>query len=279
MPVSPDTAELIGFQKAEFGQCARLRSHVLRWQAAAMMAAALSAMIQIPAALYVLSILTLIAAVAAFFCNHSLSTSREHAEKLRRATMLIGGLGLNLSGAELLELRQGGSASIETAQQLADSNYFVSDKPLGASRLVDMLEESAIWTANLSRYAARETWIFFLAMASVLICALLAAILFSSPTEWQIGARIVVAILIGLFTVDFLGAALAYNDANRVALRVVDRLQKYKETSPTTEQILVIFGDYNYAVQNMPPFPKGLYHRYEKRLNEEHRMFLTGPNQ
>jgi len=91
------------------------------------------------------------------------------------------------------------------------------------------------------------------------------------------GARVIIAILLGLLTADFLGAALNYSSTRQEALRTIDRLQKYKHGSGSLEQILIVFGDYNSAVEAMPPFPNGLYDRHEKRLNEDYRLFLTGP--
>ena len=85
------------------------------------------------------------------------------------------------------------------------------------------------------------------------------------------------AILASLLSADFLGAAISYGGARDAARRTVDRLQPYKAGVPALEPVMLILGDYNSAVESMPPFSSGLYPRHEKRLNEEYRMFLTGP--
>jgi len=157
MPVSDEVGKLIGFQKAEFNHCAKLRSKILKLQTAAVVFGILSVVIQFSTVLYVLAVLTLLVSFYSFYLAHRLSDSRAHAERLRRSTMIIGALDLNLPGAEMIELRQGGHAKAQEAQRLADPDYFASEKPPGTERLVDMFEESAIWTANLSRFAAQET--------------------------------------------------------------------------------------------------------------------------
>jgi hypothetical protein len=191
--------------------------------------------------------------------------------------MLVGGLGLKLTGAELLELSRDGNASPAEAKRLVDPAYFASKKPPGVPRLVDMLEESAIWTTNLAKIAAQEAWLIFGGTCLVLLLTLLAAATFVSSSEWQLGARIVMAILASLLSADFFGAGMSYGSARDSAKRVVDRLQQYKGTTPPLEPVMLILGDYNSAVESMPPFSSGLYPRHEKRLNEEYRMFLTGP--
>jgi hypothetical protein len=277
MAMQPEVLTLIGCQKAEFNHAAFLRTWVLRTQTAIAALAAITIPITSAIFLYVAAVIALVLGGVWFYLWNELSASRAHAERLRRTTILVGGLGFSMAGAELMELARDGKASQAEAKRLVDPNYFASTKPPGVARLIDMLEESAIWTANLAKIAALEAWLFFGGFFVLLLLALLAAAVLTSPSEWQLGARIVMAILVSLLSADFLGSALSYDGARQTARRVVDRLQLHKGAAPSLEAVMLIFGDYNSAVEAMPPFSRGLYPRHERRLNEEYKMFLTGP--
>lgn len=268
---------LVGCQKAEFNHAARLRTWVLRTQIAITLIAAITIPVKCDIVLYVSAVVSLLLGALWFYLWTELSSSRAHAERLRRTTLLVGGLDFQLSGAEMLELCREGNAPKAEAERLVDPNYFASARPSGPGRLVDMIEESAIWTANLAKIAAQEAWLVFGGTIVVLLLALFSAAIFVAPSEWQLGARIVMAILLSLLSADFLGAAMSYGGAREAAKRVIDRLQPYKDGQASLEPIMIILGDYNSAVEAMPPFSSGLYPRHEKRLNDEYRMFLTGP--
>lgn len=275
--MQPEVLTLIGCQKAEFNHAARLRTWVLRTQVAIALLAAATIPVKSDAVLYIAAVLALLLAGVWLYLWTQLAASRSHAERLRRTTMLVGSLGVQLSGAELLELSREGNAPEAEAKRLVDPNYFASQKPVGVMRLVDMLEESAIWTANLAKIAAVETWLLFGGFFIVAMLALLTASVFAPPSAWQLGARILMTILASLLSADFLGAAMSYEAARQAARRTVDRLQLHKGPAASIERVMLIFGDYNSAVEAMPPFSSGLYPRHEKRLNQEYKMFLTGP--
>jgi len=277
MSIQPEILTLIGCQKAEFNHAAALRTWVIRTQTVIAALAAATIPVKSDVALYVVAVIALGLGVVWLYLWKELGESRGHAERLRRTTMLVGGLGITLGGAETLELSREGKAPHKEVKRLIDPEYFASKKPPGVPRLVDMLEESAIWTANLARIAAQETWLLFGGSIVVLLLVMLAAAAIGQPSEWQLGARIIMAILASLLSADFLGAAMSYGGAYQAAKRTVDRLQLYKGASPALEPVMLVFGDYNSAVESMPPFSKGLYQRHEKRLNEEYKMFLTGP--
>lgn len=275
--MQPEVLTLIGSQKAEFNHASRLRTWVLRLQTAIAALAAITIPVQDDLPLYVAAVVALVLAVVGFFLWRELSASRGHAERLRRTTMLIGGLGFTIAGADLLELTRDGKAPEAEAKRLIDPKYFASDKAVGVDRLVDMLEESAIWTANLAKIAAQEAWMVFGGLILLTLMALFVAAAVASPSDWQLGARIVMAILASLLSADFLGSAMGYGEAHLAAKRTVDRLQRHKDANSSLEPVMLIFGDYNAAVEAMPPFSKGLYPRHENRLNAEYKMFLTGP--
>ncbi len=274
---APDVLSLIGSQKAEFNHAAALRTWVLRVQMAIGALAAATVWVTADAWLYLAALLALVLAGVWLYLFLELTASRAHAERLRRATLIAGGLGVSLDGAELFELSNDGRAPKSEARRLVDPDYFASMKPPGVPRFVDMLEESAIWTANLASFAARETWLVFGLLFAATLIALFSGVVFIAPERWALVARVFFAMLVVLASADFLGAAVSYDRARHDILRIIDRLQRHKEAVGSLERVMVIFADYNSAVESMPLFSGGLYPRHQKRLNEEYKMFLTGP--
>jgi hypothetical protein len=274
---SPDVLSLVGSQKAEFNHASRLRTWVLRLQLAIGALGGVTVFLTSERWLYLAAIAALVLAGIWLWLSLELSASRSHAERLRRATMIAGGLGMTLEGAEMFELANDGRASKAKAKRLNDPSYFASMAPPGVRRFADMLEESAIWTTNLAGIAYREACVVFGLSFAVTLVALFSGLVFTDATRWQQVARVFFAMLVVLLSADFLGAAIGYDRAGREARRIVDRLQRHKGAGAALEGLMIIFADYNSAVEAMPLFSSGLYPRHEKRLNEEYKMFLTGP--
>lgn len=275
-PIS-NILSLIGSQKAEFNHAARLRTWVLRVQMVVGLMGAVAVFITADRWLYLAAILAVVLAALWLYLSAELATSRAHAERLRRATMIAGGLGISLDGAEMMELSAGARAAKSEAKRLVDPDYFASMAEPGVRRFVDMLEESAIWTLNLAGIAARETWVVFGLSAFITLVALFSSVAFTDLTAWESVVRVFFAMLVVLLSADFLGAAINYDSARQAARRVVDQLQRYKTPEASLERVMVVFADYNSAVESMPLFSHNLYPRHQKRLNDEYRMFLTGP--
>jgi len=194
--------KLIGAQKAEFNFASRKRTWVIRVQIAIALLTAFCVPITSDYALYAAALLSMILVGVWFWLAEGLTASRAHAERLRRASVIAGGLGIEISGAEYIELMRDGMASDSEKERLVDPDYFASRLSPGPQRMAEMLEESAIWTANLAKIAARETWLIFGGTSIVLVFALLGAAMVVSITQWQLGARAVGIILSGILSAD-----------------------------------------------------------------------------
>ncbi|WP_372399825.1 hypothetical protein ABMY26_33740 [Azospirillum sp. HJ39] len=268
---------LVGCQKAEFNHASRLRARIIVTQLIMAFLGAITIPMSSDVLLFTITIIALILSAFWFYLSRELSSSRSHAERLRRTTMLVIGLGLQISGAELLELAREGTASRDEAKRLIDPEYFSSNKLPGTHRFIEMMEESAIWTTNLAKYAARESWLLFFGAIILMIAALFFAIVILSSSDLQLGARILMVVLASLLSADFLGSAIGYQEARIATQRVIDKIQVQKKSEPSINHLMLLFSEYNSAVEAMPLFSSGLYHRHERRLNEDYRMFLTGP--
>ncbi|MBX3480824.1 MAG: hypothetical protein KF842_10505 [Caulobacter sp.] len=274
---TPDVLALIGCQKAEFDHASKLRTWTLRLQALIGLVAAGTIFVKSDTWLYIAAVFALALALLWLALWLELGASRGHAERLRRATLIVGGLGVALDGAEAFELANDGKAPKSEAKRLVDPEYFASKSHPGTNRLIEMLEESAIWTTNLAGIACRETWLMFGGFVALATVTLLSSAALIDQSGWELAARAVFAVLAVLLSADFLGAAASYGRAQRGTARIVDKLQRHKGQNPSVETIILILGDYNSNVESMPTFSSGLYPRHQRRLNEQYNMYLTGP--
>lgn len=271
-----DALSLVGRQKAEFNYAASVRTWIVRTQVGIGIIGAVSVFVSQDSATYVVSLLGIVLAGIWLLLTIRHAKCRGHAERLRRTTLIAGGLGVTVAGDEAFELSTMGCASDQEAARLVDPNYFATAQPAGTARLREMVRESAIWTATLARIASGETWLLFGGLAVVGLGLLLSSILFLTLGKWVLLARVIFAFLVVVFSVDLLGAAIAYGDASIGARRIIDRLERTPKGSGELEQLMIVVSDYNSVVEAMPLFPRGLYGRHQKRLNEQYKLYLTG---
>jgi hypothetical protein len=227
--------------------------------------------------LYVAAAVTLMLTALWVWLSYQLASSRAHAERLRRTTLIAGGLGIQLSGTEVIELLSDGNTSDEKAAELADPAYFASDAPPGPLRLAAMLNESANFTVVLAGMAAKESWLFFLVGLVITAAVVMVAVGLEDPTAATVAARMAFTAAAVLLTQDFLGAAIGYSRARAGIRRTLDRLEPQLSGQPSLERLMMLFGEYNAAVETMPLFRNGLFLNNASWLNEKYRLFLTGP--
>ena len=271
----PDVLSLIGRQKAEFQLAAKLRTRVLQVQVVIGLLGVATVFTANDTLLYAAAVIGLVLALVWLGLTIRMAEVRSHAERIRRATMIAGGLGITLDGAEMLELANDGRASQADADKLHDPNYFATKAPAGVFRLVEMLEESAIWTTNLSKVAAREAWWTFGASVVVTLLALFGGLTFFKISQVQTVGRVFFAMLVVLLSADFLGSAISYGRVRHETQRVIDRLQRLKAQGTTLEAAMIVFADYNAAVEEAPVFSKGLYPLHAARLKADYQRYVA----
>jgi len=265
---------LVGRQRAEFQHASKLRTWSLRLQLAIGILGICSVVVTNDVWLYILAVSGLASAALWLWLANETIETRAHAERIRRATMIAGGLGVVFDSVELLELANDGRASQAQADKLHDANYFSSARSVGVLRFLEMLEESAIWTTNLAKVAARETWgIFGISIIVVVFIVFCGLALFPIRQE-LIALRAFFAISAVILSTDFLGTAVSYDRARRETQRTIDRVQRLKETGASIEAAILIFAEYNAAVEGAPVFSNGLYPRHSKSLNAEYDKYF-----
>lgn len=258
---------LVAAQRAGFAAGGRKRTLILRVQLAMGAVAAASIWLDTPLAGYLLAGAAAALAVVWQCLNFQYVTIRTNADKVRRATVIAAGLGVDIAPTEWREIFSSSQLSEAEIAAHVDETYFASKAPPGPLRMAQMLEESAYWTKSMASYAAKEMWLLFSLVTLAIIVAVALSIMLVSRPEAMVLARLVSIVLITLMANEFLGAAIAYTQVAIGLPAIEQRLAANQKTGCDQPELHLIFGDYNNMVEAMPVFPAGLYPRHSVDLN------------
>ena len=203
----PEAHELVGLQRAEFSRAAYVQSIIFIIQIVIAILAGVAVFVSAPLVGYVAGTCTAVLAVVWAWLTWLLENSRSQAERARRATMLIEGLGVNLSPKEMVELRAGFTVSPEAGQLKQDPTFFDSSRPSGEARLADMLEESAFWSGSLMRTCSHRMWAVFIGYFGLAIVLLIVIVEFGKASVAQKIAELFCVVITFLMSTDVLGSA------------------------------------------------------------------------
>jgi hypothetical protein len=187
------------------------------------------------------------------------------AERGRRAVMLIGGLGLNVTGKPFTDLLLQFTVSEEEGKKHEDKEYFKAYGPPSFSRLAMMLEESAFWTKHLYDKSAVYYWILFSAGLIISIVGLLLMPAISNNSSSILVAQMFCLLLTWLITGNVFTSALSYTSAARAVDDIEHRLNKAEAID---KDMFLILGDYNAIVQDAPIIPTSIYMKNCDKLNQ-----------
>lgn len=258
--------QLIGLHRAELDKAAVFQRCILVVQGVQMFAAVTSVFVTDVTAAYVFALISAGAAGVWMWLWKTFKESRGLAERVRRLTLVAGGLGMRISDVELLEIKSSFSVSEAEADRLADPNYYDVAADAGPSRLAGMIEQSAFWSAFLLRKSVKQT-LWYLGSSLACIVLLFASIPFLEGDAALAGARVACAALIYSLSTDFLGAVLSYRNAANEVEQVKTRIQTARAKGFPLPDVLTIMGDYNAAVEGAPMFALGVYKKHNERLN------------
>jgi len=260
--------KLVAVQRYEFSRAARLDLIVFILQTVTAVLAVLS--VALPQGLLsgVLAPTSLGVIVAAFWFNHQSRLHRIISEKARRATLLVGGLGLALSQTEIRRLTSATGASPEELMDMHDPTFFATAEGPGVKRATDMLEESAFWSTYLFRASGdRVQWWMAIAVSMTAICFLLALQVFhSADTSLQV--KFFSAIASSIVSIEFLTRCLLYRIAARDTDSVVVKLDHVRELNYPQDGFLWAMTEYNSAVESAPLMAPGVYKKNKSRIEQ-----------
>lgn len=220
-----------------------------------------------PAA-YVLAALALVLEAVAWTLRKVGSQRQEQGEKGRRRALLMEAYGDTQEPIDVTDLRHDFSERAErAAPNHEDPSYWSTTASFGPKRLVGQLQESAFWSKHLYREAAKDATKLSVALGLLASVILLAAMLMNFDEARLAVARIVVAFLAFLITVDGVTRSLAWSSAARQASDIDRRLEQCDPDG--SEAVLAIWGDYSVATANAPPTPTSVYLKNKDRLERE----------
>lgn len=267
-PANNSLQQLTGLQRAEFARAARWHRALLVCQAAVAGLAAVTVYLREGTATYIFAVITVMVAIAYTAVNWRYGTTRWNAERARRATLLAGGLGVQIPEAEFRDMMARFSATREQGRKLEDPNYYAAKGEPGPKRLSEMLEESAFWSADMFRISAGISWVALAVLLALLLAALFAALPFVPAQSWMTAVRVVCAMLVLLVSKDLLGSAQDYSKTAAALSPLIARIQANRAAGFPLDDLLFILTDYNSAVERAPMALPRIYAWRKDRLNE-----------
>ncbi|MBB2841244.1 UNVERIFIED_ORG: hypothetical protein GGE64_005026 [Rhizobium etli] len=263
--------ELVGYQRAEFNKASRLFYSKFVLQIVLATTGMISLFVNEGTALYWFAGVSLLMAGVWLLLELKYRSVRANAERARRATLIMGGLGKEISKAELHDIEDSLTSTAEEAKSQEDAAYFSSAKSPGPARLTEMLEESAYWTLHLQRSSAK---IMFFLFFFVLIGAFASFYLLlpsSTQPDVLMHARVVCALLTFLVSNDMFGQARAYQDTSRSLDRLMSRIGAAKISSYPEPDVFLLLSDYNAVAESTPLTLPFVYQARKEELSRNWR--------
>ncbi|WP_156942680.1 hypothetical protein [Mesorhizobium sp. L48C026A00] len=263
--IKPET--LVGYQRAEFGKAATRRLWLFVLQLAIAVPAAASVLVTDEVWVYGLAISGFVLLVLWWVAFTTYQRTRNAAQSARRASLLIGGLGGELSPDATLSFRRLMTVAEEEAATHEKADYYATSFPAGPARLGEMIEESAFYSAHLQRFSALAMLGILVIFAIVFAGIAFAALPFIDEATTLTILRVFLALLVFGMSSDVLGAYLSHRSAARDIESVRSRLQLARRDNFPLVDVLLLMGDYNLAVESAPESVPYAYDISEKRLN------------
>lgn len=215
-------------------------------------------------------------AVAAFLIQLSIVVCRRQSgahyrlsEIVRRPAVLLAGLDRRPSETEIRRMvaRLGIS---DSDNQIEAETYYASNASPGPQRLVEIIEESSFWTAELAQRTANFLDLGFKATLALFIVAMYAAIHTGLTTSYSDAAgKILLAFATFYFAGDMTDLKNKYCDLAEAAQRVTDQcaVVKAKPEPDLLREAMVLNDEYNCALAAAPVIPEIIHSRNQERLN------------
>ncbi len=256
---------LLTHQRAELSRAEVLRGWSLALQFLVALVAAASVFSNDGEHLLVLAGIGVVVLSVWLVCDMYYRRHRGAGDQARRLLLVIRGLGEDV--AELSVIQAGFAAPVSKLAPMSVADYFATTAPAGTTRIAEMVDESAFFTADLQRRSGEFMLLgMFFGMVGLVVAWLAFAPQLNGSTH-VIAARIVLAFGVFLLSSDVLGAAFAHlrSAASMDAIRL--RLSAARGRDYPLGDITQAMADYNAAVESAPlPLP-GVYKRRRTELD------------
>jgi hypothetical protein len=257
----------VALQRSEFDRAAKLDRWQLGIQVLIAVLSAVSQLLPNNGLAATAAILLAAGVVLTFWLIHRSRERRSLGEQARRATLLVEGLGLRLSAADLRRFAALAEDKPEELAKWADPEYYDAVGPPSVEKAAAMLEESAFWSTHLFRASATrmQIWLVVSGIAA-LLCLLLALSLFPGVSS-PIPIRVFSTLASSLIFFEALGRSIQYRSAAGQAADILERLARIRQAGYPKDDFFLALVDYNSAVENAPMMAPGVYAANCDRLN------------
>lgn len=255
---------LVGLQRAEFARASKAQTRATFAQYVVGLVGIVAPFSSDRFIDYGLAGLSLAGVLATFYFDNEHRAVRTYAGRVRRATVVSDGLGEPLPASEDLDIRRCFGGDVEDAKRRDDPAYFASTKVGGWARFVDHISESAFWTHDLFEQSARRSFLSSGAYFAIAATLLYIVIAFASADQIRVATQTFCAALVLAVSREQLGSALAYHFGAR---RVRDVVQRLNQAPPTQGEAMLIWGDYNAALDDTPLVPPSVYESRKAIIN------------
>jgi len=260
--------DLVGYQRAEFAKASNWRLILLVVQFLAVVPTALSVVVTDEHVLYFLAAIGPALLILWWVARGTYRRARAAAQAARRASLIMGGLGVALSPEEHQRLRQFFTVDEPDAKSHANPSYYATGAPPGVRRLGEMLEESAFYSKEVHRVSGDAMSALFIGFVVIAIVAAIVSAPYADRPTLVTAIKVWLAILVFLLSSDVLGAMTEHREAARIAESVQNRMTAAHAKDFPEGDVLLAMVDYNNAMEGSPEAVPGVFGSMEARLNQ-----------
>lgn len=188
-------------------------------------------------------------------------------ESVRRPAMLQNGLGIKLPPSQFAKIMAKYGIPPE-GERITPENYYDSREPVGPRRLLEITEESAFWTGQLSeRMADFVNRLLFVVVGVLVIVGFIVVQAGWPAARGELVAKIMMATVTVWCTGDLLALHHKYDSLARIVQGVLGDCEAVLSQPQSGIESLVVLGEYNCALATAPVIPGFIYNRNRQRLN------------
>jgi hypothetical protein len=217
---------------------------------------------------FILAFLT----AAAEYCTYQSNDQQSVAETLRRKTDMEDALGWPISRAELSDvlIRIPPKVAMTLRPVVSTQPYFASKQPVGPTRALENLQESAWWSKHLAEkmgYVYLWSMIVLIAISvAVLIISILTVNNFSVLSN--IGRAVTSTIML-IFSLSLIRFTRGYFRFSQRCQRIEDQASELlQHETPTEVQAAKIMNEYHLSRASAPILPTWIWKCHRDRLNK-----------
>jgi hypothetical protein len=259
--------ELTGYQKAEFAKSSKWRIWLIICQFLASLPAAFAVVVTNETAIYFLAIVGVAMLAIWWWARARYMAARSAAHSARRASLVVNGLGLELTASEHQRLRQLFTVNEGDAARMLDPRYYASQLSGGASRLGEILEESAFYSKAIHAESAKIMTTVLVVVVGLLAVTAFTSVPFVERATALVFVKIVLAASVFVLSSDVIGSIKEHREAYRAAGEIQTRMSAAFGSAFPVGDVILAMADYNNAMESAPEAIPGIFKRIEAELN------------